>query len=78
MIDLDPLWRLVVVLAAFGVIPLLLAMGWAVRRVVLRLGMSLHQGGLSAGGVGRGDRHRHRAARWRPLVRAAGAEVTGA
>lgn len=51
MIDLDPLWRLVIVFAAFGVIPLLLALGWAVRRAVLRLGMSLHQGGLSAEGV---------------------------
>jgi hypothetical protein len=72
VIEIDPLWRLVVVLAAFGVIPLLLALGWA----VLCLGMSLHQGGLSTDGVWRGDRHRHRAARGQPLVRAAGAEVT--
>ncbi|MGQ0777213.1 MAG: hypothetical protein ACT4NY_22820 [Pseudonocardiales bacterium] len=32
MIDLDPLWRLVIVLATFGAIPLLLALGWATRR----------------------------------------------
>lgn len=32
MIDLDPLWRLVIVLAALGVIPLLLALEWAARR----------------------------------------------
>ncbi|MGH3813241.1 MAG: hypothetical protein ACRDUV_12395 [Pseudonocardiaceae bacterium] len=31
MIDLDPLWYLVVVLAALGVIPLLLALGRAAR-----------------------------------------------
>ena len=32
MIDLDPQWRLVIVLAALGVIPLLLALGWITRR----------------------------------------------
>ena len=78
MIDIDPLWCLVVVLAAFGVIPQLLALGWAARRTVLRLGMSLHQGGLFAEGVWRGDRHRHRAARGQLLAWAAGTEVTGA
>jgi hypothetical protein len=48
VIDLDSRWCLVVVFAAFGVILLLLAWGWAVRRAVLRLGMSLHQEGLPA------------------------------
>ena len=33
MIDLDPRWRLVIVLAALGVIPLLLGLGWIARRV---------------------------------------------
>ena len=33
MIDLDLLWRLVIVLAALGVIPLLLVLGWVARRV---------------------------------------------
>ncbi|MCA1675617.1 MAG: hypothetical protein LC799_26705 [Actinobacteria bacterium] len=33
MIDLDPLWRLLIALSAFGVIPLLMAVGWAVRAV---------------------------------------------
>lgn len=32
MIDLDPLWRLVIVLAVLGVIPLLLALDWVARR----------------------------------------------
>ncbi len=33
MIDLDLLWRLVIVLASLGVIPLLLMLGWVARRV---------------------------------------------
>jgi len=33
VIDLDPRWRLVIVLAALGVIPLLLGLGWIARRV---------------------------------------------
>jgi hypothetical protein len=33
VIDLDPLWRLVIVLAAAGVIPLLLALDWVARRI---------------------------------------------
>ena len=33
MIDLDPQWRLVIVIAVLGVIPLLLALGWVIRRV---------------------------------------------
>ncbi|MGH3941170.1 MAG: hypothetical protein ACRDTG_21545 [Pseudonocardiaceae bacterium] len=33
MIEFDPLWRLVIPLAAFGVIPLLLALGWVARRI---------------------------------------------
>ena len=33
VIDLDPHWRVVIVLAALGVIPLLLALGWITRRV---------------------------------------------
>lgn len=33
VIELDPLWRLVIVLTAFGVIPLLLALGWVARRI---------------------------------------------
>jgi hypothetical protein len=33
VIDLDPLWRLVIVLAAAGVIPLLLALDWVTRRI---------------------------------------------
>ncbi|MGH3925980.1 MAG: hypothetical protein ACRDTT_24500 [Pseudonocardiaceae bacterium] len=32
VIDLDPLWRLVVLLAGFGMIPLLLALGWVACR----------------------------------------------
>jgi hypothetical protein len=32
VIDLDPLWRLMVILAALGVIPLLLALEWVARR----------------------------------------------
>ena len=31
MIDLDSSWRLVITLVAFGVIPLLLMLGWVVR-----------------------------------------------
>ncbi len=33
MIDLDPLWRLVIALAALGMVPLLLALDRAARRV---------------------------------------------
>ncbi|MGQ0776126.1 MAG: hypothetical protein ACT4NY_17160 [Pseudonocardiales bacterium] len=33
MIDLDPWWRLVIVAAALGVLPLLLALGWVARRI---------------------------------------------
>lgn len=33
MIDLDPRWRLVIILVALGVIPLLLALGWIARKV---------------------------------------------
>ncbi|MGH8920079.1 MAG: hypothetical protein ACRD0H_17400, partial [Actinomycetes bacterium] len=33
VMDLDPLWRLVIALAAFGGLPLLLALGWVARRV---------------------------------------------
>jgi hypothetical protein len=33
VIDLDPLWRLVIVLAAVGVIPLLFALDWVARRI---------------------------------------------
>lgn len=33
MIDLDPHWRVVIVLAALGVIPLLLGLGWITRWV---------------------------------------------
>ncbi|MGH3903747.1 MAG: hypothetical protein ACRDTE_06105 [Pseudonocardiaceae bacterium] len=32
MIDLDPLWRIVIVLASLGVIPLLQTVGWATRK----------------------------------------------
>lgn len=32
VIDLDPLWRLVIVLTTFGAIPLLLTLGWAIRK----------------------------------------------
>ncbi|MGH3912163.1 MAG: hypothetical protein ACRDTC_01935 [Pseudonocardiaceae bacterium] len=33
VIELDPLWRLVILLAAFGAIPLLLVLGWVARRI---------------------------------------------
>lgn len=32
MIDLDPLWRLGIVLSAFAVVPVLLGAEWVVRR----------------------------------------------
>lgn len=32
MIDLDPLWRVAIVLASVGVIPVLLALEWVDRR----------------------------------------------
>ncbi|MGH3932620.1 MAG: hypothetical protein ACRDTF_21900 [Pseudonocardiaceae bacterium] len=33
MIDIDSLWRMLILLAAAGVLPLLLALGWVARRV---------------------------------------------
>lgn len=33
MIDLDPLWRLVIAFVMFGAIPLLLVAGWVARKI---------------------------------------------
>jgi hypothetical protein len=63
VIDLDLRWRLVIVLAALGVIPLLLAVGWVARSVrdfYIKARDSYTEALLRSGHRGHHRRRKHR------------------